>query len=435
MTHPDPTPDTPLQGASPTVRGPVPAEGTVPAERNERAPFSAELALTGRPVIVVGGGPAALPRIASLLASGAVVTVVSAEVLPAVHDLIERKLVVSLPRDLHPDDLPGSWLVVAATGDGDADRRTRSLADAAHVLCIAGAELRATADDGWAGGVTAENRANPPESAAPVPDRAPTEGTIMGEAARPAHQRGRVILVGGGPGDPGLLTVAGRRAVRMADVIVTDRLAPLAVLAEAPPDTEVIDVSKIPGGLSTPQEEINRLLVTHAAAGKLVVRLKGGDSFVFGRGGEEVEACAAAGVEVQVIPGVTSAVAAPELAGIPVTHRGLNQGFTVISGHVPPDDPRSTIDYRALARTGTDLVLLMAIATLPKITEALLAAGMPTTTPAATIADAGLSGQLVIRATVGTIAAAIAEAGVRSPAVTVIGAVAGFRAGTQPSGR
>ena len=185
---------------------------------------------------------------------------------------------------------------------------TAGLADAARLFCLPGSGLVAAAAPG-----------------------APAAG-------------GRVVLVGGGPGDPGLLTVAGLAALREADVIVTDRLAPLAALAEARPGTEVIDVSKIPRGATTSQDEINRLLVEHALAGRTVVRFKGGDNFVFGRGGEELEACAAAGVPVRVIPGVTSAIAGPALAGIPVTHKRLNQGFTVISGHVPPGDPRSTLD-------------------------------------------------------------------------------------------
>jgi len=156
------------------------------------------------------------------------------------------------------------------------------------------------------------------------------------------------------------------------------------------------------------------------------VRLKGGDSFIFGRGGEELQACAAAGVPVRVIPGVSSSVAAPALAGIPLTHRGVNQGFTVLSGHVPPGDPRSSLDYTALARSGTALVLLMAVVTLPAIADALIAGGLDRDTPAATIAEASLPSQHVVRATVATIAAAAASAGIGAPAITVIGSVAAF---------
>lgn len=208
--------------------------------------------------------------------------------------------------------------------------------------------------------------------------------------------------------------------------MVTDRLAPLAALTGTRPDALILDVGKVPHGSGTSQEEINRLLIEHAQAGRNVVRLKGGDSFVFGRGGEEWQACVAAGVGVRVVPGVTSALAVLAAAGIPATHRGLNQGFTVVSGHVPPDDPQSTVNYAALARSGTDLVLLMAVATLPAITKSLLDAGLAPGTPAVTIADGTLTSQRVVRATVATIAERVAATGIMAPAVTVIGAVAGF---------
>lgn len=151
---------------------------------------------------------------------------------------------------------------------------------------------------------------------------------------------GTVTLVGGGPGDPGLLTVAGFEAVRQADVILYDRLAPTAIMDENP-QAERIPVGKVPRGPYVPQERTNELLIEHAKAGRKVVRLKGGDSFVFGRGGEEWQACAAAGVPVRIIPGVTSCVAGPELMGVPLTHRHMVQGFTVVSGHVAPGDTRS----------------------------------------------------------------------------------------------
>ncbi|MFL6065713.1 MAG: uroporphyrinogen-III C-methyltransferase [Friedmanniella sp.] len=239
--------------------------------------------------------------------------------------------------------------------------------------------------------------------------------------------RGEVVLVGGGPGDPGLLTVAGLEAVRTADVLVVDRLAPLSVLQQVRPGAEIIDVAKIPRGSFTPQERINELLVEHGLAGRRVVRLKGGDNFVFGRGGEEWQACAAAGIPVRVIPGVSSAIAAPALAGIPLTHRQLTQGFTVVSGHLAPGDPGSTLDWAALARAGTTLVVLMGVATLPAITAELMAQGMSGDTPAATVADAGLPSQRAVRGRVDDIAARTAAADLRPPAITVIGAVAAFR--------
>lgn len=244
-------------------------------------------------------------------------------------------------------------------------------------------------------------------------------------APQPAADRGRVTLVGGGPGDPGLITVAGLAALHRADVVVTDRLAPLACLADLPASVEVIDVAKIPRGQQTSQERINTVLIEHARRGRHVVRFKGGDSFVFGRGGEEVVALAAEGIPVEVIPGVTSSIAAPELAGIPLTHRGLSQGFAVISGHVPPGDPRSSIDWSALAHSGLTLVVLMGVHTLGRICTGLVGYGMDPATPAATVADAGLPSQRVVRSTLADLPAVVEAAGIGSPAVTVIGAVAG----------
>lgn len=232
---------------------------------------------------------------------------------------------------------------------------------------------------------------------------------------------GRVTLVGAGPGHPGLLTVAGLEAVRVADVLVCDRLVPLGVLDQARADARVIHVGKIPRGDFTPQERINSLLVESACSGAHVVRLKGGDGFVFGRGGEEWEACVRAGIPVEVIPGVSSSIAVPGLAGIPLTHRSLSQGFVVVSGHVPPGDPRGTVDWAALATTDLTLVVLMGVDTLPGITAALLAEGMPADTPAACIADGGLPSMRIVRAPVSTLAAAAAD--IRPPAVTVVGHV------------
>ena len=235
---------------------------------------------------------------------------------------------------------------------------------------------------------------------------------------------GTVVLVGGGPGDPDLITVAGLRAIRQADVVLHDHLAPQDVLAEARPDCLLVPVGKWPRGKFTPQEEINRLLVEHARAGRRVVRLKGGDSFVFGRGGEEWLACAEAGVPVRVIPGVTSAIAAPELAGIPVTHRTLSQGFAVVSGHVAPDDERSTVAWAALARSGVTLVILMGVAHLDAIAAALLDAGADAATPAAVVTKACAPDMAVVRGTLADIAVRARDAGVRPPSITVVGAVA-----------
>ena len=241
---------------------------------------------------------------------------------------------------------------------------------------------------------------------------------------RVGERMGVVTLVGAGPGDPGLVTVAGRDAIAAADVILTDRLVPQAALAWARPDAEIIDVAKVPGGRSTDQNEINRLLVEHAKAGNDVVRFKGGDSFVFGRGGEELMACADAGIEARVIPGVSSATAVPAVAGIPVTQRGLTQAFTVVSGHVPPGHPDSTVDWSALARAGTTIVVLMGVRTLASITDALVDGGLDPATPAAVVADGAMPSQRVVRSDLSGVAQAAQEAGIAPPAVTMIGDVA-----------
>ena len=183
---------------------------------------------------------------------------------------------------------------------------------------------------------------------------------------------GGVALVGGGPGDPELITVRGRRLLAHADVVVADRLAPPELLAELPPHVEVIDAAKIPYGRAMAQDAINAVLIDRAKAGKFVVRLKGGDPFVFARGYEEVLACADAGIPVTVVPGVTSAIAVPALAGVPVTHRAVTHEFVVVSGHVAPDHPESLVNWNALAAMSGTIVLLMAVERIELFAKVLL---------------------------------------------------------------
>jgi uroporphyrin-III C-methyltransferase len=234
---------------------------------------------------------------------------------------------------------------------------------------------------------------------------------------------GEVTLVGGGPGDPDLLTIGGLRALREADVVLYDHLAPLACLAETKPGAVLVDVGKLPRGRQTAQTDINALLVEHARTGATVVRFKGGDPFVLGRGSEEWLACAEAGIPVRVIPGVSSAIAGPELAGIPLTHRGLTQSFSVVSGHVGPDHPASTVNWDALAHESGTIVILMGVAHLGEICAGLVARGLAADTPAAIVARAATPDQRTLRGTVGTLPGIAAEAGVEPPALTVIGAV------------
>ena len=236
-----------------------------------------------------------------------------------------------------------------------------------------------------------------------------------------------VTLVGGGPGDPEFITVAGLKALMAADVVVVDHLAPGSLLDELDPHVEVIDVAKHPRGRSTPQDAINALLIDHARAGKHVVRLKGGDVYVFGRGFEELTACQQAGIPVRVVPGLSSSIAVPAIAGIPVTHRGLVQGFTVVSGHLPPEHPDSLIDWPTLARLPGTLVLLMAVANGGRIAEELIAGGRNADTPAAIICDGTLPTQRTITTTLGTLGAALTSNAVHPPAVIVIGEVVGLR--------
>jgi len=362
------------------------AFGPKHAPADEPPTMSVELPVRGRPVTVVGSTGLAMTATGALIEAGAVVTVVSPEPTPYLSDLAARGLITVHRRQFTSTDVDSAALIFARTGHVDLDGAIAEEAHRRGVFCVV--------------------------------DRKPL--------ARRHSGVGRVTLVGGGPGDPGLLTVAGRDAIANADVVVTDRLAPVSVLGELAPHALVVDASKIPGGRRMEQREINAQLISHALAGRAVVRLKGGDGFVFGRGGEELDECVKAGITVDVIPGVSSAIAAPASARIPVTHRGLTQGFTVISGHVPPDHPDSAVNYAALAQTNTTIVLMMAVANLDAIARALIDGGMSAATPAAVIADGSLSSQREVRGTLGSIADAARRADIGPPATTVIGAVAGF---------
>jgi uroporphyrin-III C-methyltransferase/precorrin-2 dehydrogenase/sirohydrochlorin ferrochelatase len=224
-----------------------------------------------------------------------------------------------------------------------------------------------------------------------------------------------VALVGGGPGDPGLVTTRGRRLLAQADVVVVDRLAPRDLLDDLADDVEVIDVGKTSGHHPVPQERISALLVEHALAGSDVVRLKGGDPYVFGRGGEELEACRAHGIAVEVVPGVTSAVSVPAAVGIPVTHRGVARGFTVLTGHDDVGQVPAGPDHT--------LVLLMGVTRLAATAAALVSAGRAPSTPAAVVEDGYGPRQRVTVGTLADIAERAAAAGARAPAVTVVGDV------------
>jgi uroporphyrinogen III methyltransferase/synthase len=234
-----------------------------------------------------------------------------------------------------------------------------------------------------------------------------------------------VYLVGAGPGDPGLLTVRGAELLPRADVVVYDRLASPALLELVRAEAELVDVGKAPGRVAMTQEQINELLVDRGRAGLEVVRLKGGDPFVFGRGGEEAEACRDAGVVFEVVPGITSAIAAPAYAGIPVTHRGLSTSVTVVTGHEDPTKETTDTDWEALARAGGTLVVLMGAGRVSEIVKALIAGGRDAATPVAAVRWGTRPEQRTVRATLET----IDQLGVEAPSAIVVGAVAGLDLG------
>jgi uroporphyrin-III C-methyltransferase/precorrin-2 dehydrogenase/sirohydrochlorin ferrochelatase len=321
------------------------------------------------------------------------------------------------------------WLVQAALDDPGAAGEVSAAAEEARVFCVRADDRHAAT--AWTPAVTRHGPVTVAVLAGGDPRRAMAvrdgirdrlaDGSLD---AGPSTVEPGVALVGAGPGDPELVTVKGRRLLAIADVVVVDRLAPGLLLDEVRPDVEVVDASKIPFGPARAQEEINRILVDRAKAGRFVVRLKGGDPYVFGRGGEELQACVAAGVPVTVVPGVTSAIAAPAAAGIPVTQRGVAHEFVVVSGHLPPGHPGSLVNWPALAALTGTVCVLMGMKNLPAIVAALLEGGRPADTPAAAVQDGTTGAQRTVRATLGELVDAVAAANLRPPAIVVIGPVA-----------
>jgi uroporphyrin-III C-methyltransferase len=237
-------------------------------------------------------------------------------------------------------------------------------------------------------------------------------------------QRGKVYLIGAGPGDPELMTVKGLRCLRDADVVLYDRLISPLLLEEVRPGAALMYVGKGPRNHSLPQEDINTLLITYARQGCTVARLKGGDPYVFGRGGEEAEALAAAGIPFEVIPGVSSAIAVPAYAGIPITHRDHASSVTFVTGHEGCHDNKAqSVNWEALAALGGTLVVLMGVTALPNFTSRLIAGGLASDTPAAVIQEGTTERQLIVTGTVENIAQLAKESGLTSPALTVIGTV------------
>jgi uroporphyrin-III C-methyltransferase/precorrin-2 dehydrogenase/sirohydrochlorin ferrochelatase len=399
---------------------------TTTAEQDEA--YLLGLRLRGRRVVVVGGGAVAARRVPRLLAVGADVLLVSPQVTVSLQDLASAGRISWLAREYQQGDCGQAWLVCACAGPAEVNAAVAAEAERQRTWCVraddAALSSAWTPASGRAADVSVGVLSGDPRRSAAIRD-AITAGIGSGTISARHYRRHRVgvALVGGGPGDPGLITVRGRQLLAEADVVIADRLAPRELLAELPQDVVVIDAAKIPYGRAMSQREINGALVEHARAGRFVVRLKGGDPFVFGRGGEEMLACLRAGVPVTVVPGVSSAAGVPTAAGVPVTHRGITQVFHVISVHVPPGDDRSTVDWESLAKSDGTLVLLMAVERIGAVAETLSRYGRPARTPVSVIADGTMPTQRTIYSTLDQVSRDVADEGIRPPAVVVIGDV------------
>lgn len=385
--------------------------------------YPTALRLLGRPVLVVGGGPVAARRAKGLLDAGARVTVVAPLACPALQDLNDAGLLTWEARTYRSSDVDGVWFVQTATGDATVDARVSADAEAQRIWCVNASDHEASA--AWTPAVAvvddvkiAVNAGGDPRRAMALRDAVATAletGDLPLRRRRTATGAGTVALVGGGPGDSGLITVRGRRLLGQADVVVADRLGPRELLSELAPDVRVIEVGKTPGHHPVPQAEINRILVHEALQGHRVVRLKGGDPYVLGRGGEEAEFCRQHGVAVEVVSGVTSAISVPAAAGIPVTHRGLAKGFSVVTGHEELSEVPARADHT--------VILLMGVGQLRDSAASLARAGLPPETPVGIVENGYLPNQRVTIGTLGTIADQAEAAGVANPAVIVIGDV------------
>ncbi|MFN2494772.1 MAG: uroporphyrinogen-III C-methyltransferase [Pseudonocardiaceae bacterium] len=400
-------------------------------------PYLVGLDLTGRRVVVIGAGTVAQRRLPRLVAAGAHVLLVAPGATPAVEAMASAGEVRWEVRGYAEGDLEGAWYALACTAEPAINAAVAAEAARRRVFCV-------RADDATGGtAVTAATGVHEGLLIGVLAGRRPRRSAAVRDALVEALRTGvvddapdaedrlptpGVALVGAGPGDPDLITVRGRRLLARADVVVADRLAPRELLGELGAHVTVIDAAKVPYGRAMAQEHINATLVEHASAGRFVVRLKGGDPYVFGRGFEEVLACTDAGVPVTVVPGISSAISVPAAVGIPVTHRGVTHEFVVVSGHVAPDDPASLVDWPALGRLRGTLVLLMAVERIGLFADALIAHGRPPDTPVAVISDGTLRTQRTVRSTLCAVAADVTAADIRPPAIVVIGPVVALRA-------
>ncbi|MCX4646655.1 uroporphyrinogen-III C-methyltransferase [Streptomyces sp. NPDC055059] len=399
----------------------------------EHPAYPVGLRLTGRRVVVLGGGQVAQRRLPALIAAGADIHLVSPTATPSVEAMADGGELTWSRRPYADGDLAEAWYALIATGDRTANEAASAEAERHRVWCVrsddADAATAWTPATGRSEGVTVavlttDAAGRDPRHTAAVRD-AIVEGLRDGTLVAPHHRTRTtgVSLVGGGPGDPDLITVRGRRLLAEADVVIADRLGPRDLLDELPPHVEVIDAAKIPYGRYMAQEAINNALVEHAKQGKAVVRLKGGDPYVFGRGMEEALALEAEGIPYTVVPGISSSISVPGAAGIPVTHRGVAHEFTVVSGHVAPDDERSLVDWPALAKLRGTLVVLMGVDKIGRIAETLIAHGRSAQTPVALVQEGTTAAQRRVDATLETVEEAVRTHEVRPPAVIVVGDV------------
>lgn len=416
----------------------MPPSSPDPTAHVERAPdYPLTLRVTGRTCVVVGGGAVAARRASALLEAGASVQVIAPHVCEEIRLAAQdpRVALTWQERPYRTGDLDDAWLAHTATGSADVDAQVSSDAEQQRIWCVQASDVGTTA--AWVPAVSrvddvvvAVNAGGDPRRAMRLRDaiaaalragllplrrirgRSPAGADSPGE--RPSTP-GWVALIGGGPGALDLLTVRARTLLAEADVVVIDRLAPRDILAELTTDVVVIDVGKSSGDHPVPQEEINDLLVRHARAGSNVVRLKGGDPYVFGRGGEELDVCRAAGLHVEVVPGVTSAISVPAAVGIPVTQRGLSRGFSVLTAHEDIGHVPAVADHT--------LVLLMGLRRLDQTCSELVDRGHDPHTPVAVIEDGFGPRQRATTGTLATIAQRVQDAGVKAPAITVIGDV------------
>jgi uroporphyrin-III C-methyltransferase / precorrin-2 dehydrogenase / sirohydrochlorin ferrochelatase len=396
-------------------------------------PYLLGLRLNGRRVVVVGGGAVATRRIPTLLDVGADIVLVSPAVTASLDDLAAAGRISWQARGYADGDCAGAWLVCACTDDSAVNAAVAAAAERQQTWCVRADDAQASAAwtpaSGRADDIRVGVLSGDPRHSAAIRD-AIISGLRSGQLSA-RHGRGRrtgVAIIGGGPGDPGLITVRGRQLLAEADVVLTDRLAPRSILDELPADVEIIDASKIPYGRAMAQEHINATLIDRARAGRFVARLKGGDPFVFGRGAEEALACLQAGVPVTVVPGITSAVGVPTSAWLPVTHRGVAQEFHVVSVHVPPGDDRSTVDWARLGASSGTLVLMMAVERIGAVAAELLGHGRNPDTPVSVIADGTMPTQRTINSTLEQVEGAVRREGIRPPAIIVVGDVVGIAA-------